>query len=124
MDGLTLRIAPSQVPPYTASATYTLIFRNRGTEFHRELWSAGASLSLPRSRAPPSTCSSTLSASAFPTCRPTAPSASEVTPCPESDSKQAQPESSVDDRALERLRIDLGRAFDWHFNRLLSELGH
>ena len=40
MDGLTLRIAPSQVPPYTASATYTLIFRNRGTEFHRELWSA------------------------------------------------------------------------------------
>ena len=41
----------------------------------------------------------------------------------ESDSKQAQPESSVDDRALERLRIDLGRAFDWHFNRLLSELG-
>ncbi len=40
MDGLTLRIAPSQAPPYTASGTYTLIYRNRGTEFHRELWSA------------------------------------------------------------------------------------
>ena len=40
MEGLTLRIAPSQQPPYTASATYTLIYRNRGTEFHRELWSA------------------------------------------------------------------------------------
>ena len=40
MDGLTLRIAPSQQPPYTASVTYTLIYRNRGQEFHRELWSA------------------------------------------------------------------------------------
>ena len=40
MDDLILRIAPSQVPPYTASATYTLIYRNRGQEFHRELWSA------------------------------------------------------------------------------------
>ena len=37
---LSLRIAPSEEPPYNASATYTLIYRRRGTEFHRELWSA------------------------------------------------------------------------------------
>ncbi len=36
---LTLRIAPSEQPPYTASATYTLLYRRRGQEFHRELWS-------------------------------------------------------------------------------------
>ena len=37
---LTLRIAPSAEPPYTASAAYTLVYRRRGQEFHRELWSA------------------------------------------------------------------------------------
>ena len=40
LAGLSLRIAPSQQPPYTAAATYTLIYRRRGNEFHRELWSA------------------------------------------------------------------------------------
>ena len=37
---LSLRVAPSQQPPHTASAAYTLIYRRRGREFHRELWSA------------------------------------------------------------------------------------
>ena len=36
---LTLRITPTEQPPHTASATYTLIYRRRGQEFHRELWS-------------------------------------------------------------------------------------
>ena len=37
---LSLRITPSEQPPFTASATYTLVYRRGGTEFHRELWSA------------------------------------------------------------------------------------
>ena len=40
MADLSLRIAPSEQPPYTASATYTLIYRRRGEEIYRELWSA------------------------------------------------------------------------------------
>ncbi|MDE0389700.1 MAG: VirB8/TrbF family protein [Rhodospirillales bacterium] len=40
MADLSLRVAPASEPPYTASAAYTLIYRNRGQEFHRELWSA------------------------------------------------------------------------------------
>ena len=40
LQDLSLRITPSEQPPFTAAATYTLVYRNRGTEFHRELWSA------------------------------------------------------------------------------------
>ena len=39
MEDLTLRITPSEQPPFTAIATYTLIYRRRGTELGRELWS-------------------------------------------------------------------------------------
>ncbi len=39
MQDLTLRINPSEQPPFTATATYTLIYRRRGTELGRELWS-------------------------------------------------------------------------------------
>ena len=39
MQDLTLRITPSEQPPFTAIATYTLIYRRRGTELGRELWS-------------------------------------------------------------------------------------
>ena len=39
MQDLTLRISPSEQPPFTATATYTLIYRRRGTELGRELWS-------------------------------------------------------------------------------------
>jgi len=40
LEDLSLRIAPSQLAPYSASATYTLIYRRRGEEIYRELWSA------------------------------------------------------------------------------------
>ena len=40
LEDLSLRIAPSQQPPYSASATYTLVYRRRGEEIYRELWSA------------------------------------------------------------------------------------
>ncbi len=40
MEDLTLRITPSEEPPFTAIATYTLIYQRRGTELGRELWSA------------------------------------------------------------------------------------
>ena len=39
MEDLTLRITPSEEPPFTAIATYTLVYRRRGTELGRELWS-------------------------------------------------------------------------------------
>ena len=39
MQNLTLRITPSEEPPFSAIATYTLIYRRRGTELGRELWS-------------------------------------------------------------------------------------
>jgi len=39
MQDLTLRITPSEEPPFTASATYTLVYRRQGTELGRELWS-------------------------------------------------------------------------------------
>ncbi|MDE0166742.1 MAG: VirB8/TrbF family protein [Bryobacterales bacterium] len=39
MENLTLRITPSEEPPFTAIATYTLIYQRRGTELGRELWS-------------------------------------------------------------------------------------
>ena len=39
MQDLTLRITPSEQPPFTAIATYTLIYQRRGTELGRELWS-------------------------------------------------------------------------------------
>ena len=39
MEDLTLRITPSEDPPFTASATYTLVYRRQGTELGRELWS-------------------------------------------------------------------------------------
>ena len=39
MQDLTLRITPSEQPPFSAIATYTLIYRRRGTELGRELWS-------------------------------------------------------------------------------------
>ncbi len=39
MEDLTLRITPSEEPPFTAIATYTLIYQRRGTELGRELWS-------------------------------------------------------------------------------------
>ena len=39
MQDLTLRITPSEDPPFTASATYTLVYRRQGTELGRELWS-------------------------------------------------------------------------------------
>ncbi|MCY4585581.1 MAG: VirB8/TrbF family protein [Bryobacterales bacterium] len=39
MQDLTLRITPSELPPFTAIATYTLIYQRRGTELGRELWS-------------------------------------------------------------------------------------
>lgn len=39
MEDLTLRITPSEVPPFSAIATYTLVYRRRGTELGRELWS-------------------------------------------------------------------------------------
>ena len=38
MEGLTLRITPSEQAPFTAIATYTLIYQRRGTELGRELW--------------------------------------------------------------------------------------
>ena len=38
MQDLTLRITPSQQPPFTATATYTLLYQRRGTELGRELW--------------------------------------------------------------------------------------
>ena len=40
LQDLSLRISPSEQPPFAATATYTLVYRNRGQEFHRELWSA------------------------------------------------------------------------------------
>ena len=40
MEDLTLRITPSEEPPFTAVATYTLVYQRRGTELGRELWSA------------------------------------------------------------------------------------
>ena len=40
MEDLTLRITPSEQPPFTAVATYTLVYQRRGTELGRELWSA------------------------------------------------------------------------------------
>ena len=40
MEDLTLRITPSEQAPFTAIATYTLIYQRRGTELGRELWSA------------------------------------------------------------------------------------
>ena len=39
MEDLTLRITPSEQPPFAAIATYTLVYRRRGTELARELWS-------------------------------------------------------------------------------------
>ena len=39
MQDLTLRITPSEEAPFTASATYTLVYRRQGTELGRELWS-------------------------------------------------------------------------------------
>ena len=39
MQDLTLRITPSEEPPFTAIATYTLVYRRRGAELGRELWS-------------------------------------------------------------------------------------
>lgn len=39
MQDLTLRITPSEQPPFSAIATYTLVYRRRGTELARELWS-------------------------------------------------------------------------------------
>ena len=39
MQDLTLRITPSDEPPFTAIATYTLIYRRRSVELGRELWS-------------------------------------------------------------------------------------
>ena len=39
MEDLTLRITPSEEPPFSAIATYTLVYRRRGTELARELWS-------------------------------------------------------------------------------------
>ena len=39
MEDLTLRITPSEQAPFSAIATYTLVYRRRGTELGRELWS-------------------------------------------------------------------------------------
>ena len=39
MEELTLRITPSDEAPFTAIANYTLVYRRRGTELARELWS-------------------------------------------------------------------------------------
>ena len=39
MQDLTLRITPSDQAPFTAIATYTLIYQRRGAELGRELWS-------------------------------------------------------------------------------------
>ncbi len=39
MQDLTLRITPSEQPPFSAIATYTLVYRRRGAELARELWS-------------------------------------------------------------------------------------
>ena len=40
MQDLTLRITPSEEQPFTAVANYTLVYRRRGTELARELWSS------------------------------------------------------------------------------------
>ena len=37
---LTQELTPSEQPPFTAVATYTLVYQRRGTELGRELWSA------------------------------------------------------------------------------------